>query len=96
MTYGQPFTPADVGQVMPGSAAEAGGIRAGDAIVSIDGRAIERFEDVQQIVRLNPAVPMTMVGIPDCSIKSERIRAVDVLPFVPVTAANRSRRSGWP
>ena len=29
MTYGQPFTPAEVGQVQPGSAAEQGGIRAG-------------------------------------------------------------------
>src|SRR6266481_4201937 len=45
MTYGQPFTPAEVGQVLPGSAAEAGGIRAGDTIVSIDGRPVERFED---------------------------------------------------
>src|SRR5216683_997161 len=61
MTYGQPFTPAEVGQVMPGSAAEAGGIHPGDAIVSIDGRSVERFEDVQQVVRLNPSVPMTMV-----------------------------------
>src|SRR5436305_5395180 len=61
MTYGQPFTPAEVGQVVPGSAAETGGIRTGDTIVSIDGGAIERFEDVQQLVRLNPSVPMTMV-----------------------------------
>jgi regulator of sigma E protease len=61
MTYGQPFTPASVGQVVPGSAAEAAGIRPGDEIVSIDGRAVERFEDVQQVVRLNPGVPMAMV-----------------------------------
>jgi len=61
MTYGQPFTPAEVGQVLPGSAAEAGGIVPGDVIVSIDGRAVERFEDVQQVVRLNPSTPMTMV-----------------------------------
>src|SRR5215470_10927182 len=27
MTYGQPFTPAEVGQVQPGSAAEQGGMR---------------------------------------------------------------------
>ena len=61
MTYGQPFTPADVGQVLPDSAAEAGGIKSGDTIVSIDGRSIDRFEDVQQIVRLNPGVQMSVV-----------------------------------
>ncbi len=61
MTYGQPFTPAEGGQVLPGSAAEAGGMRPGDAIVSIDGRSIERFEDVQQVVRLNPNVAMIVV-----------------------------------
>lgn len=61
MTYGQPFTPPEVGQVVQGSAAEAGGIRPGDAIVSIDGQSIDRFEDVQQIVRMNPAVPLTVV-----------------------------------
>jgi regulator of sigma E protease len=61
MTYGQPFTPAEIGQVLPGSAAERGGILAGDTIVSIDGRTIDRFEDVQQVVRFNPNVPMTIV-----------------------------------
>jgi len=60
-TYGQPFTPAEVGQVQPGSAAEQGGIRPGDVIRSIDGSTVQRFEDVQQVVRLNPGVPMTIV-----------------------------------
>jgi len=61
MTFGQPFTPAEVGQVQPGSAAEQGGIRPGDVMLSIDGRSIARFEDVQQAVRLSPGVPMTIV-----------------------------------
>jgi regulator of sigma E protease len=60
-TYGQPFTPAEVGQVQPGSAAEQGGIQPGDVIRSIDGSTVQRFEDVQQVVRLNPGVPMTIV-----------------------------------
>ena len=61
MTYGQPFTPAEVGQVQPNSAAEQAGVKPGDKIVSIDDRPIERFEDVQQLVRLNPGVAMSIV-----------------------------------
>jgi regulator of sigma E protease len=61
MTLGQPFTPAEVGQVQPGSAAERGGIHPGDVMLRIDGRSVARFEDVQQAVRLNPGVPMDMV-----------------------------------
>jgi regulator of sigma E protease len=60
MTFGQPYTPAEVGQVQPGSAAEQGGIRAGDVILSIDGQAVARFEDVQQAVRMNPGVAMAI------------------------------------
>ncbi|MBL8806571.1 MAG: RIP metalloprotease RseP [Rhodospirillales bacterium] len=50
---GQPFTPPQVGAVLPGSAAERAGIEAGDIIASIDGAQIERFEDIQRIVQLN-------------------------------------------
>ncbi len=60
-TVGQPFTPPDVGQVQPNSAAEQGGIKPGDTISEIDGRKIERFEDVQQAVRLNAGGVMKIV-----------------------------------
>jgi regulator of sigma E protease len=60
-TVGQPYTPADVGKVQAGSAAEAAGIRAGDVIAVIDGERIDRFEDVQRIVRLNTGSPLAMV-----------------------------------
>lgn len=59
-TVGQPFTPADVGAVSPGSPAETAGLRPGDVITRIDGRKIERFEDIQQIVRMNPGVPLKL------------------------------------
>lgn len=59
-TVGQPFTPPDLGDVQPGSAAEAAGLRAGDVVTRIDGSKIERFEDIQTIVRMNPGVPLHM------------------------------------
>ncbi len=59
-TVGEPFTPPEIGQIQPGSAAEAGGLKAGDTIVAIDGHAIDRFEEVQRDVRLNTGTPMTI------------------------------------
>lgn len=61
MTYGQPYTPSDIGAVQPGSPAELAGVQAGDVVVAIDGSAIERFEDIQQIVRLSPGREITLV-----------------------------------
>ncbi|GEO36786.1 regulator of sigma E protease [Skermanella aerolata] len=59
--YGQPFTPADIGSVQPESAAAQAGMLPGDVIVEVDGQAIERFEEVQQIVRFNQGTPLALV-----------------------------------
>ncbi len=61
VTVGQPFTPAQVGSVQAGSAAEAAGIKAGDIFLAIDGQPIERFEDVQRFVRLNSGTPLQLL-----------------------------------
>jgi regulator of sigma E protease len=59
--YGQPFTPADIGSIQPDSAAAQAGMQPGDVIVEVDGQPIERFEEVQQIVRSNQGTPLAMV-----------------------------------
>jgi len=61
MTYGQPFIPAETGQVRPGSAAERDGMKTGDLILDIDGQVIGRFEDVQRAVRRKPGLSMRIV-----------------------------------
>jgi regulator of sigma E protease len=48
--YGKPSAPALVDQVQPGSAAEAAGFKDGDLVLSIDGREIETFADMQRLV----------------------------------------------
>lgn len=51
-TLGQPYTPAVVSQVQADSAAAAAGFEPGDRVLAINGTAIDRFEDMQRIVRL--------------------------------------------
>lgn len=60
MFVGQPFTPPEVGGVVPESAAERADIRAGDRIIRINGEPIERFEDIQRIVQLNLDQPLAI------------------------------------
>ncbi len=60
-TAGEPFTPPLIGGVQPGSAAEMGGIKPGDRFVSVAGQTVDRFEEVQQIVRDNPGVPLRVI-----------------------------------
>jgi len=52
--YGIPQTPPVVAAVVAGSAAEKGGIRPGDRIISIDGRPMAKFEDIQLMLILRP------------------------------------------
>lgn len=61
MTVGQPVTPAVVGQVTAGSAAEAAGIQAGDRVLSVNGTATPRFSDIQRLVQLSSGEPMDVL-----------------------------------
>jgi regulator of sigma E protease len=60
MTGGRPDTAPVITAVQAESAAERAGLLPGDRIVAIDGRATERFEDVQATVRLRPGQPLTL------------------------------------
>jgi regulator of sigma E protease len=54
--------PADlfVRQVVSGSPAEEAGIEVDDRIVEIDGKAVHRFSDLQEIVEEKPGVALTL------------------------------------
>lgn len=46
LALGHQASPPVVERVMPGSAAERAGVAVGDRILSVDGKAVERFEDI--------------------------------------------------
>ena len=54
MVYGQNVTPPVASTVMEGSAAQKAGIQAGDRIIAIDGKRVERFDQVAQAVFYRP------------------------------------------
>lgn len=65
MTVGQRFTPPVAGEIVPESAAAAAGMQPGDRFVELDGKQIERFEDIQRIVRPNAERPLEAVILRD-------------------------------
>ena len=59
--FGERITAAKVDIVNPGSAAERAGFLPGDRVVSIDGKAIESFGEMQRIVGMSPDQPLHFV-----------------------------------
>ena len=61
VSIGRPQMLPVVGKVVADSAAEEAGIEPGDRILSVDGRGIDTFEQLQGIVRLAAGEPLLVV-----------------------------------
>jgi len=61
VSVGRPQMLPVVGKVVPGSAAEEAGFAPGDRIVSVNGRTIASFEQLQGIVRLSTGEPLEVI-----------------------------------
>ena len=83
VAYGEPRTPPVISVVAERSAAEAAGLRAGDRIVMVEGRTVERFEDIARIVSIRPEErlridlvrdgrPMSLVAVPHADVQRDR------------------------
>lgn len=95
-TAGRPNTAAIVTAVQEGSAASRAGLQPGDRIVSIDGRSVSRFEEVQGLIRLRPgqALPVevdragqraTLTATPDRREVTDRFGNVQVMGLLGVS-----------
>ena len=61
MFVGTPITEPRVDDVLAGSAAEQAGIQKGDLVISIEGKTIENFSDLQQAVITRAGEPLAVV-----------------------------------
>lgn len=80
---GLPTNPPVAGTVMEGSAADMAGIRAGDRIVSIDGRQMDVFVDIPMAVAHRPGEAM--------DVRIERGGAERTLRLTPRLVAEKDR-----
>jgi len=80
MTVGQAIVPPVVGLVQARSAAEKAGLQTGDRIAAINGRAIARFEEIQQIVRLGDGSTLELDVERDGQI--QRLKATPTLTLL--------------
>jgi regulator of sigma E protease len=61
LTLGKQVAVPRIDTVTPGTAAAAAGFKTGDLVVSIDGKPVEGFSDVQRIIAISPRRPLTFV-----------------------------------
>ena len=61
LVFGRQVTTARVDTIQPASAAAEAGLQSGDLVLSIDGRRIENFGDMQRIVSASPGTPLRIV-----------------------------------
>jgi regulator of sigma E protease len=58
--YGQSFTSPVVTGIVPASPAAVAGLRPGDKIVAVDGKKVDRFEDIVGTIMINPGTPVNI------------------------------------
>jgi len=81
--YGVPRTPSVISAVMEGSPAARAGMQAGDRVIAIEGRPIERFDELADMIRFRPeerlridlmrgSAQKSVVVIPSANIERDR------------------------
>ncbi|MFN3584708.1 RIP metalloprotease RseP [Phenylobacterium sp.] len=106
MSFGELVLPFRVAQVTPNSPAAVAGFRPGDLIVEANGRAVRRFDEVQQLVRVRAEVPtsfvverggarVTLVATPRWEVQKDAVageQRVGVLGLIPAQRAEDFQR----
>lgn len=100
---GRPFTPAIVTDVRDGSPAAVAGVLPNDRIRSVDGQAVESFEDLQGIVQGQPEVALNfsierdermldIVVTPELDVITDRFGSEHKVGLIGISSSSREIR----
>lgn len=103
---GQPYSPAVIGALQENGVAAHAGLSAGDRIVSIDGNAVNRFEDIKRFVGMNSGTPVdvvveregqpkTFTMTPEVSVQTDRLGGTHLIGKIGVVS-DRIDHKKWP
>lgn len=67
--YGVDRTPATIGGVVQGSAADRAGLRVGDRIAALDGRSIDTFADLSFFTAMRPGEAVKVEFVRDAAVR---------------------------
>ncbi len=103
-TAGEPVIPPTL-YVAPDSAGAHAGLETGDRVTAIDGRPIQRFDDVDSIVAAHPGRPlafqvrrgtdgMTFTAVPEAkTVRGREIGDLGLDPLIPATVGGVVKNS---
>ena len=94
LTFGKTGVSNTVEQVLPDSAAERAGILAGDRILSIDGRAVTRAQEIRDAVSPHPGTGLAFVIDRDGRVMEREVTPVAVDWTDPLGTVHRVGRVG--
>lgn len=106
MLQGQPYSVPLVGGIQEQSVAAKAGMQIGDLIVSIDGKKIERFEEVKRMIAMNGGTPLpvvverqgalqTLMMTPEVTIQTDRFGSQHRLGKIGIVSGKLDHKK-WP
>jgi len=91
-TVGRPVWPPAIGRVAEGTPAAAAGLQTGDRIVSVDGRSVKYWEDLERAVAASNGRPLSLAYERDGTVRTVMVAARTTTVTDPIF---RETRETW-
>jgi len=82
--------PSLLGQLTPGGAAQRAGLQEGDEVVTANGRPVKTWEELVNVIRANPGIPITL----DVMRQNSLVHGLQVTPDIDEDLGQKIGKAG--